>query len=247
MHEKVTCPKPLKSISHEFLARGALDLQQAEFWNNQTFTKFAKREKFVQVEKNLIQLVNEYISCNMDVIDVCCGNGEYTKLISKKCRTIIGYDISESLLQIANSEFPLTNGRYVKMNLDKEILLPHSLDVIFFMGSLSSIIKDETVDTLIGSFYNSLKYNGILLTRDSLTYNKRIEKMHKRGNFAVYRNAYRHIDMVISKGFSLEKILTNWAGKATFNKFYVYRKRRPLEKHLSGGSIRSWLYSVFRA
>lgn len=53
---------------------------------------------------------------NERLLDVCCGNGELSALLAKKCREVVGSDLSARLLEVAQKTHPLPNLQFVKAN-----------------------------------------------------------------------------------------------------------------------------------
>jgi ubiquinone/menaquinone biosynthesis C-methylase UbiE len=53
---------------------------------------------------------------NERLLDVCCGNGELSALLAKKCLEVVGADLSASLLEVAQKTHPLPNLQFVRAN-----------------------------------------------------------------------------------------------------------------------------------
>jgi len=54
-----------------------------------------------------------------DILDLCCGNGIITKAVAGCCRSIVGMDYSQSLVDIAVKYNSLENIRYVQGDVGK--------------------------------------------------------------------------------------------------------------------------------
>jgi len=119
-----------------------------EFWN--TFPlEHGQKEFFKQVGKTvqgkpisaeqfqrILSDIESYLGLDGqdDVLDLCCGNGLVTQEIAKLCRSIVGIDFSEPLIETARQNHQPSNARYLHrsvLGLSPENATPQESEVDF--------------------------------------------------------------------------------------------------------------------
>ena len=75
----------------------------------------------------LVRAIAERLKLNKNdvLLDLCCGNGLVTFRLSAMCRTIVGVDYSNDLVEIAKNTNPAANIAYIRRYV--EDLLPFDL------------------------------------------------------------------------------------------------------------------------
>lgn len=95
------------------------------FWDAQALSKSRSEQvgRFRAGDEHMLnQLIAKHITDklalrpNERLLDVCCGNGELRALFAKKCREVVGADLSASLLEVAQKTHPLPNLQFVRAN-----------------------------------------------------------------------------------------------------------------------------------
>lgn len=173
------------------------------FWKNVTFTKFGTEEFYKQCQIITKILCKNLITADMAIYDVGCGNGENTKIISQYCKYIIGYDISNNILDIARDQHPLTNGRYEELDLVADtICFPNGVDGVFCTGVLSIIPEPDKVAHIIAQIKKALKPGGFLVTRETFSLGKTICTIFDTGYYATYRSTEDYLRLFTEAGFT---------------------------------------------
>ncbi|MCK4332060.1 MAG: class I SAM-dependent methyltransferase [Thermoplasmatales archaeon] len=101
--------------------------------------------------RQCIDFINE-LSESHTVADIGCGNGRHLLPCAKRCKNVIGIDISQNLLNIAKNkvkEKGLNNVIFIHANMVQIPLKDASLDSILCIASLHNIkVKEERLCSL---------------------------------------------------------------------------------------------------
>ena len=126
---------------------------------------------FLYTQKNYIKeflLIKKIIKDNLSkpssLIDLGCGTGKYSNLLTKLKLNVVGVDRSKEMLKIAKKKFYKNKKlTFVNSNINK-INLKKKFDII---SALFHILSYQTSTTNINSFFKNahshLKQNGILI------------------------------------------------------------------------------------
>ncbi len=108
------------------------------------------------------------------VLDVCCGNGIITQLISLKCDSIVGVDQSENLLKTAENDYKELNISYVNCSAKKisKVLEKQSFDKIYLQFSFQYFDKKNEGKKVIKELLKCLKPNGKIFIGDITNHHK---------------------------------------------------------------------------
>lgn len=113
-------------------------------------------------EKEQVKLLLEFssrIPSNGRILDVGCGNGAYSRILSKNFE-VIGIDISEKQIEIAKQNAP--KAKFICQDMTKVIFPDEYFDGIMAFYSIIHIPREEHKEVL-RNFYRMLKINGIAL------------------------------------------------------------------------------------
>jgi ubiquinone/menaquinone biosynthesis C-methylase UbiE len=149
------------------------------FWNihsNKSSNEFLEVGRYsntkIVSEDDIIHITN-YITeklelqTNDNLLDVCCGNGLLSFKLANKVKSVVGIDISETLLLKARQRNNLQNATFIKGNaLVASEILDQKFDKILLYFSFQyfdSFRKGEQVITQLKKLLNP---NGIILIGD---------------------------------------------------------------------------------
>lgn len=134
-------------------------MEWKSFWNEFP-VKFGETDFLKQVEKTvggkpispvqfetIISDIHKTLETQMDdiVLDLCCGNGVITAIMSKACKFIVGVDYSEPLIKIAQKYNKPENASYFQMSvldLNANNLLNKSFTKIYMYEALQHFNED---------------------------------------------------------------------------------------------------------
>lgn len=124
-------------------------------WNTQEY-----EDKFQFVHKygeDVTQLINA--DAGAFVVDLGCGNGALSKILSQKGYRVLGIDASADMIETAQKNYPNINFKVVDAT---EFQLQEKADVIFSNAVLHWIDADKQ-EKLINNISNQLKAGGQLV------------------------------------------------------------------------------------
>ena len=106
---------------------------------------------------------------NKIVLDIACGNGYGSSLISEKAALVYGVDIDQTTINEAKILYPKKNLNFLTGSADKIPVLDHSVDVVV---SFETIEHHDKHDEMMSEIKRVLKNDGILIisTPDKLYY-----------------------------------------------------------------------------
>lgn len=118
---------------------------RAKAWHNLEGKHRDSKEEYI-INKELDDLLKGIE--NPKVLDLGCGDGRWTDLLSQVNRGYLGVDISQELIGYAKEKFPKQEFKVLDMrNIDQE-LAGQKFDVIFSYTSLLHIPPAELKDTI---------------------------------------------------------------------------------------------------
>jgi len=95
---------------------------------------------------------------NKKILDVGCGNGDYTHILTENGGSVVGCDGSHKMLNIAKAKYPKYTFDNVNL-LDKLPYTNNEYDIVFCNLVLMDI---DPIDNTISEFYRVLVNNGKL-------------------------------------------------------------------------------------
>ena len=167
-----------------------------------------KRSKYFQ---NLLKEYTDIRLKKSNVLDIGCGNGQYTFIFSKFVNKIYGIDPSELMLKSARNNKKIFNSSNIRFYKGNDLNIPFSqkFDIILYSNSLhfsSNVIKS------LNNSYDLLKKNGILLIMEPIkTFSvSKLNPNNKKFNKKIYTkkiNILKKTKMYIKKFIENKKIL----------------------------------------
>jgi len=149
-------------------------------------------------------IISEFLDKNMIIMDIACGEGYGTNILSKKVKKAIGVDVSMEAISHAKNKYSSANIEFIHSSAINIPIEDNCIDVIVSFETIEHI---EDHEKLLSEFKRVLRKNGLLIisTPDKQFYSK--------GN----PNPY-HIKELSFAEF--EMLLSNYF----INKKYVFQK-----------------------
>lgn len=141
-------------------------------------------------------------NCNR-VLDVACGDGYGTKVLSEKIKYVVGVDRNKDYLNIAKSKYNNDNIEYKCIDVDKETIV----------GKYDGIVCLETLehlkysDSFLNNLYNILDENGVMILSVPNSKYEIVENGHNKDSFHLHIFKYKDITKKLQKvGFYIKKV-----------------------------------------
>jgi 2-polyprenyl-3-methyl-5-hydroxy-6-metoxy-1,4-benzoquinol methylase len=121
------------------------------------FDKFSQYYDIIHAEKKYefeCELIKKYSNGFDSALDIGCGTGNHSKILSKDFTQIIGCDFSESMLNVAREKFEkskIRNVQFVNTNLEN---IKENFDTVISMFNVVNHI--HSLDELI-NFFTQIK------------------------------------------------------------------------------------------
>lgn len=161
---------------------------------------------------------------NMSIIEIGSGGGRWGFFFAEKVLSYTGLDISPEMVKIATEERNrrcLNNINFVCSDFRK-FKTDDKFDIVYFSGVLQ-YMDDHVVSECIKKASVLLKDNGIIISRDTIQTEKRIEK---NGEYpAIYRLMKEYADLFKKESFSLQYSKVSYCHKRftkISNRFYSF-------------------------
>ena len=115
----------------------------------------------------LINLIEKEINLKLKskVLDLCCGNGRHSILLSKRGYSVTGVDLSDNLLNIArkNAEINNLDIKFIQSDM-REINFNNEFDLTLnLFTSFGYFSTDEENENVIKNIYRALKNKSYLV------------------------------------------------------------------------------------
>ncbi len=164
-----------------------------------------------------------------------CGDGLFSLVLAAHCKTFIGYDISESLIEQAKMRVLGSNLENVTFQvLHYEKIAPlEKYDLVSCMGLTSTILDDLTFLRLLDRIKMLSKPGGIVLLNDTLSL--AVEQVFRcdDGYAEKYRSVNDYRQLIIRRGFGIlqEIAVSEIVEKKLVNKIFIFKNTNSFITH----------------
>lgn len=172
---------------------------------------------------NSIEHIHRYILAieiakDKDVLDIACGEGYGSNLLSKVARTVVGIDIDKKTINEAEYKYKTNNLSFVQCEATKLLFDNNTFDVIVCFETIEHIKEYEK---LIAELKRVLKKDGLLILS---TPNKRTfsDQRNHKNPFHIKEFYFDEFTYLLSSYFKNHEILTQEAHHTSF----IHSKQR---------------------
>ena len=120
-----------------------------------------------QLAPFVVEALPSFKRCNVkSVLDLGCGAGRHCVYLAKNGFDVVGVDVSESALRMANEwvrKERLTNVSFIRATMTNLPFSGSRFDAVISVSVIHHAIKKDIVKT-IDEVYRALKKNGVFLT-----------------------------------------------------------------------------------
>lgn len=205
----------------------ALKEYTRKYWAEAKDTHVADPAYYQLAETELRGILARHFRPGVNVLDIGCGNGEYTTIVAEQAGRVLAFDISENLLASArkrcealdNISFFQTNVSTTKVAFDGQV------DAVFCMGVFACMPDDAQLNQMLDDFAGYLVEGGMLVLRDSTVQGTQQYVRYPSGHIGYYRNKAALLETLRQKGFDLTEEIPLKAVVEPFNHYFVLHKR----------------------
>lgn len=203
--------------------------QSLSYWQNASNSYLAADDYYASKEK-ILDTVCESIKFNGNAIDIGCGNGTFTFLLSKFLKEIDAYDASYSMICKAKDEQKLNNLNNIEFfHAELKDMKPFKRYNLVSCMDVTSIIPDDLEFLkILKSFKMLVKEKGYLLLIDSLSLTKELLYNDESGYVVKYRNISDYKYIVEKMGFELvdEYTIKVVEEKELTNNLFIFKNKK---------------------
>ncbi|EPJ45830.1 MAG: hypothetical protein OFPII_24780 [Osedax symbiont Rs1] len=143
------------------------------------------------VKNILIKYFNNPVNISLDY---GCGSGDFSCLLAKYSNKVIGVDIANEIVEIANANYPEQNIEF--SNIDTEIFTNYSYQVINLITVFQHMLDDDKLEEIILNLYNLLADDGIIIIIDSFG-------LKEKSEYLKSRNYHEFVQLLNKSGFDV--------------------------------------------
>ena len=198
-----------------------------KYWTEAKDTHVADPAYYRLAETELRKILERHLRPGGNVLDVGCGNGEYTVMLAERAGRLLAFDVSESLLAAARKRCEaLGNVFFFQANVAVgKLAFSGHVDAVFCMGVFACLPDDAQLTKLLDDFADYLVDDGLLVLRDSTVRGPQQYVQYPSGHLGYYRNKAALLETLDQKGFDLAEEIALKAEREPFNDYFVLRKR----------------------
>lgn len=204
----------------------ALKEYTRKYWTEAKDTHVADPAYYRLAETELRAIVERHLPRGGNVLDVGCGNGEYTVLLAERAGRLLAFDISDSLLEAARKRCAgFDNVSFFLANLaTTRVAFSHQVDAVFCMGVFACLPDDAQLLRVLDDFADYLVDGGLLVLRDSTVRGLQQYVQYPSGHLGYYRNKAALLETLRQKGFDLTEEIPLKAEIEPFNDYFVLHR-----------------------
>ncbi len=193
------------------------------YWQRCQDTHVANAGYYQRVRSVLPLLCELHLAPGHRVLDVGCGNGEYSAVIARHCAWLDGIDLAPALIDQALA-LGLPNADFAARGVDTLDRLPDAAyDALFVMGVFATL-HGGLFEATVAQLQRLLKPGGVLITRDSVTPAQDVVRRVNDGYHAHYRSADHYAGVFTAAGLRMQRAVYLETFTGIDNYFFVFRR-----------------------
>lgn len=202
----------------------ALHDKAFQYWVKATTSFLAPESYYLEQEKQLRHLLSTYAAGRF-AVDIGCGNGRFTQIISEYFEFIEAMDPNQHLVNQARENAAaagIQNIEYMVERLESPETLS-SYDFVCCMGVTSNLIDDEVFLRSIWKLKAAMREGAILLMKDTVSMNA-TQIVEWNDYHAIYRNVSSYIAAFEAADlkFVTDQVIAEDGEKQRTNRFFVF-------------------------
>jgi predicted TPR repeat methyltransferase len=199
-----------------------LQSKSREYWERAQTTYLASEEYYIAQQRGLLELLERVGSIDR-AIDLGCGDGRFTMVASKFCKSIEGVDINAALVARAGEATANQSGIAFSMGSVEEFVPSRKFDLVLCMGVISALMRECLFDGLCDKLYKALNFGGWLITKDTLATGEAYQNI-SGAYTAYYRNRSNYVARFERSGLRLMATIELGSTDSTTNGLFLFGK-----------------------
>lgn len=166
---------------------------------------------------------------NKKVLDIACGTGYGSDLLSESAESVIGVDVSEKSIEYAKSRFKKENTEFIEAPAQSDLFPGNSFDLIVSFETIEHL-NEVARAAYLSNLRRWLKRDGLLILS---TPNKKIVSPFRDkpiNQFHVLEFSCQELAGELSPYFKIQKIYGQRLIKKIFSKWIVWRSITLLQR-----------------
>ncbi|MFA6185097.1 MAG: methyltransferase domain-containing protein [Candidatus Shapirobacteria bacterium] len=213
-------------LKYPFIVNYIANKQSQNYWINQKnwrvkdifYKRAIKQEQFLK--KNFIPLLNK----NSIICDLACACGDFAFIVAPFVKKIEGFDLSSKMVKLANKtarDKKINNTHFYEANINN-YFFKRKYDHFMCLGLFTYIFNNKDANNIIKKISDSIKINGYLVIKDTLTTEKNniIHLVFNDPYSANYRSKKEYLKLFKEKNFSFIK--ETKLSKGNDDRFFSY-------------------------
>jgi len=198
-----------------------------QYWAKASDTHVADPAYYRLAESQLRSILERYLPPGGNILDVGCGNGEYTALLAERAGRLFAFDVSENLLAVARKRCEdFDNVSFFQANVAAtKLAFGGGVQAIFCMGVFACLPDDAQLTKMLAEFADYLVDGGLLVLRDSTVQGPQQYVQYPSGHLGYYRNKAALLETLRQAGFDLTDEIPLKAASEPYNDYFVLQKR----------------------
>jgi SAM-dependent methyltransferase len=198
-----------------------------QYWAKATDTHVADPAYYRLAESQLRKILERHLRPGGNVLDVGCGNGEYTALLAEQAGRLLAFDVSENLLAAARKRcLRFDNVSFFQADVaSTKLAFGGGVDAVFCMGVFACLPDDAQLTRMLAEFADYLVDGGLLVLRDSTVQGPQQYVQYPSGHLGYYRNKSALLETLHAAGFDLTEEIALKDAVEPYNDYFVLHKR----------------------
>lgn len=204
------------------------------FWQDAANSKLAPPALYARQRQILEKYVLPCLKPNGRLLDIGCGDGEFTEVLARDCIEALGIDLSPSLIDQARQRAAGSGALSFEVGDIRGAAVSGSYDIVACMGLFTCIVRPEDFIRTARLAVDALKPGGYLVLKDSLILGGGTEHYFRDDRYeALYRTEAEYLAEFTQHGLRVVQRHPLHTGNQANQVSVLYLLHRPVAQQPS--------------